>query len=118
MTPRDDLDDDPLADRSAELEARFRELERDAEIEKLRAQQGGSPGDGTSAPPRARPVPGSEDPLAKMKAALDGEEQPDAERYLLVLCPSCNAKNRMSLTKVRTQNPICGGCRASLAFTR
>ena len=121
MTPRDGDDDlDPLDDRQAEIEARFRELERDAEIERLRAQQGGGerkPG----SPPRASEAPGqAPDPLAKMKAALDREDapEPEGERYLLVLCPQCNAKNRMSLSKVRTQNPICGGCRAPLAFAR
>jgi len=122
MTPRDD-DFDPLDDRQAELEARFRELERDAEIERLRAQ-GGAPrekGQGGATPGR-----GSEasDPLAEMKERLDRdpEEAPteakEGERFLLVLCPKCQAKNRMSLTKVRTGSPICGGCRSSLSFAR
>jgi len=114
MTPRDD-DFDPLDDRQAELEARFRELERDAEIERLRGKSAAPSGE------KPRPGPGSKaaDPLADMKAALEREgDTPELERYLIVLCPHCQAKNRMSLSKVRTQNPICGGCRSPLAVTR
>lgn len=119
--PDDDLD--PLDDRQAEIEARFRELERDAEIERLRAQQGAGSGRSGPPPDGGKPAGGAPDPLASMKAALERDEapSPDAapgERYLLVLCPHCQAKNRMSLTRVRTQNPICGGCKAPLAFTR
>jgi hypothetical protein len=130
MTPRDD-DFDPLDDRQAELEARFRELERDAEIERLRAQ-GGAPrekgqGSATREKGGATPRGGSEatDPLAEMKQRLDRDpadaapvDSEEGERFLLVLCPSCQAKNRMSLTRVRTGTPICGGCRAPLSFAR
>jgi hypothetical protein len=119
--PDDDLD--PLDDRQAELEARFRELERDAEIERLRAQQGAGPSRSAPPPDAQKPTAGgAADPLASMKAALERDGAPSAEAagelYLLVLCPHCQAKNRMSLTRVRTQNPICGGCKAPLAFTR
>jgi hypothetical protein len=121
----DDFDDvdDVLDDRRAELEARFQELERDAEIERLRQQAG--------APPRERPAPDAApaaedppdgkkpsagDPLAGMKAALDTEGE--LERYLLVICPHCDAKNRMSLTRVRTAKPVCGRCKQDLSFVK
>ena len=114
----DDLDD-LLDDGRAELEARFQELEREAEIESMRQESGRS----ATPPDRATPdaedgePKGSEaDPLSEMKDALDSDEE--LERYLLVLCPGCGAKNRMSLTRVRTAKPICGRCRKDLSFTK
>lgn len=116
----DDHDElDPLDDRQAEIEARFRRLERDAEIERLRAESGRGPR--ADARPAGGSAPGVPDPLAQMKADLEreGEPRPAAgELFLLVLCPECNAKNRMSLTKVRTQSPVCGGCHKPLSFAR
>lgn len=115
----DDLDD-ILDGQQAELEARFRELEQMEELERLRQQ-----GSGNRPPPRgaasASAAPGTgqpsePDPLHDLKAALD-EDRP-VERYLLVLCPSCQTRNRMSLSKVRNQNPICGHCKEDLSFIK
>jgi len=124
----DDFDDvdDVLDDRRAELEARFQELERDAEIERLRQQAGAPPRDRQPPPagekpsagekPPAGEKPSAGDPLAGMKAALDTEGE--LERYLLVICPHCDAKNRMSLTRVRTAKPVCGRCKQDLSFVK
>lgn len=110
----DDLDDF-LDGRKAELEARFRKLEFDAEIEKLRYQSGGTPAsDDPAAPPADSDS--EPDPLADLKAALEHEQ--DSPRYLLVLCPHCNAKNRMNLVQARAKNPVCGGCKEDLAFKK
>lgn len=108
----DDLDDF-LDGRSAEIEARFRQLELDAEIARMR--QGKSPGkaDGDD-PPASSGDPN--DPLADLKAALEQEQ--DRPRYLLVLCPHCAGKNRMSLTRARTMNPVCGRCKEDLSFEK
>jgi hypothetical protein len=118
---RDEDLDDLLDDRRADLEARFRELEHEAEIERLRGQSGGS---SKKAPPAASaPEPsatgtatGESDPLADLKAAVDGSAP--LERYMLVLCPHCEAKNRLSLTKVRTLNGRCGRCKKDLSYTK
>ena len=111
--------DDPLDDDPIRLEARFRELEQDAEIEQLRASMGraqpSSPG------PKQGPV--GLDPLAAMKSALDdpapSEGTPNnpfaSEGTLIVLCPGCKAKNRVSLAKLRRLTPLCGQCKAELA---
>lgn len=114
----DDLDDF-LDGNRAELEARFEELEQEAEIERMR-REGGAP------PPRRErtaggtddreQAAGGDDPLSEMKDALDSDKE--LERYLLVLCPACDAKNRMSLTKVRTASPVCGRCKKDLSFTK
>jgi hypothetical protein len=126
----DDDIDDLLDDRKADLEARFRELERDAEIERMR---GGAPRpEGRAGPPPAEPQRPSAgaganaeppaasgakaDPLADLKAAVEGSAP--LERYLLVLCPHCDAKNRMSLGKVRTASPVCGRCKRELSFAK
>jgi hypothetical protein len=113
MDDRDDLDD-----QAAELEARFRELEQEAELEKLRSHTGASP---TPRPSDARPGQGLAeepvpDPLADLKSALDGGEP--VARFLLALCPHCGAKNRVSLARVRTGSPICGRCKKDLAAIR
>lgn len=39
----------------------------------------------------------------------------DKDRFLVVVCPSCAAKNRVSLMRIREKNPVCGACRRSLA---
>ncbi len=107
----DDLDDF-LDGRSAEIEARFRQLELDAEIARMRQQAGGkAPDDAPSSSGG-----GEEDPLSDLKAALEQEQ--DHPRYLLVMCPHCQGKNRMSLTRARTMNPICGRCKEDLSFVK
>lgn len=121
----DDLDDFLNGNR-ADLEARFRELEQEAEIERIRQESGAPP------PPKERDRsaerdrgqseqgegggPSGGDPLSEMKAALDSDGE--LERYLLVICPHCDAKNRMSLTKVRSMTPVCGRCKQELSFTK
>ena len=109
---RDDLDDLDLGgEREAKLEARFQELEREAELEKLRRKEGlGGHG------PEARPT--GNDPLSKMKAALDGEgkRRSVSTARVLLLCPSCGAKNRTNLEKLRKRLPLCGGCKKPLSF--
>jgi hypothetical protein len=118
----DDLDDFLNGNR-ADLEARFRELEQEAEIERIRQESGAPPskdGDRSAERDRSRAEQGEGgsggDPLSEMKAALDSDAE--LERYLLVICPHCDAKNRMSLTKVRTMTPVCGRCKQELAFTK
>ena len=113
-----DLDDLLDGGKRAEMEARFRELEREAEIEELRRKAGVPPGAAGDAPDpgKARRKPAAPDPLADMKAALNSDEP--LERYLLVLCPACDARNRMSLTRVRGADPICGRCKADLSFSK
>jgi hypothetical protein len=116
----DDLPDDLdelLDDRRPDLEARFQELERDAEIERIRQQTGAPPPRAqASASPSEDPPAAGDDPLSEMKDAIDSDKE--LERYLLVLCPKCGAKNRMSLTRVRTAKPICGRCKEDLSFTK
>lgn len=111
----DDDVDDILDDGRAELEARFEELEREAEIERMRQQSGAGPAPRDRAQ-RDRPGGGGSDPLAEMKDALESDGE--LERYLMVLCQGCGAKNRMSLTRVRTAKPICGRCKQDLSFTK
>ena len=108
----DDLDDF-LDGRSAEIEARFRQLELDAEIARMRGGAGGKAA-GADAPPAAHED--QDDPLSDLKAALEQEQ--DHPRYLLVLCPHCQGKNRMSLTRARTMNPVCGRCKEDLSFIK
>ncbi len=122
MTDYDDILD---GDRR-QVEERFRELEYDAEIERIRREQGAAPGAAASRGEGRGGAAAAGDPLADMKAALDGDEgsSPDeaagaaVERYVLALCPHCDAKNRVSLTKLRTGNPTCGACKEPLSFTR
>ena len=101
----DDLDF-LLNDANAALEAQFRELEAARSIDGLRNN------------PTAQPVT-PEDPLQALKEKLDsaGPAQPQTvERYVLLTCPSCKAKNRTSLEKLRRMEPKCGGCGENLAF--
>lgn len=129
----DDIDDpgdfDDFDSKEAELEARFQDLETDAELEKLRRMQG--LGD---VPPHSRKQARSpsSDPLSDMKAALEADDndpddardsarkkaapQPATRKYLLLICPACGAKNRTRLDKLRKQLPLCGGCKESLSF--
>lgn len=39
----------------------------------------------------------------------------DAARAIIVECPSCKAKNRVPLSRVKDTPPRCGGCKESLA---
>jgi ribosomal protein L40E len=137
MSPddRDDLDDFLDNGRGAELEARFQELELDAEIEQMRQEAGtdarrerdhrppqepeeaAEPAARKSAGKRhAGRKPSGSDPLQDMKDALDSEAEP--EKFLLVVCLQCGARNRMSLSRVRSLTPICGRCKAELAALR
>jgi hypothetical protein len=115
----DDLKD-VLDDQEADLEARFRELEQEAEIERLRSASGApsreqrGPAGQPAAPSAASS--GASDPLADLKAAVEGSAE--MPLYLLVLCPHCEARNRVGLAKVRTLRPICGRCKKELAFTK
>lgn len=127
----DDMDDILDGDRSR-LEARFRELELQAEVERMRREQGGAPsgGAGSSAGRSSARSTASDDadPLADMKAALGDDKKAtssapksepgaEVERYVLAICPHCDAKNRISLTRLRSANPRCGGCKQPLSFT-
>lgn len=119
----DDLDEF-LDGKRADLEARFEELEKEAEIDRMRKNAGSPPPrrERAAAPDADAPAdapadpPAGDDPLSEMKDALDGDGE--MERYLLVVCPGCKAKNRMSLTKVRTAAPRCGKCKRDLSFTK
>jgi hypothetical protein len=131
---RDDFDD-PLDDGRAELEARFQELEREAQLERLRRGQPASPPNAKGAPSPAT----APDPLAAMKGALDDlereptmkaagadsrakdaapgppEEDSARRRFVVLVCPHCGAKNRTDLDRLRRQLPRCGGCKEVLA---
>lgn len=111
----DDDFQDPLGDEAAELEARFRKLEQDAEMDDLRRKAGVPDPSPQQAPSEDAPSAGP-DPLSDLKAALDSDEP--MERYMLVICPGCGGKNRVSMTKVRTGDPVCGRCKAPLATTK
>jgi hypothetical protein len=118
---RDELED-LLDGRQADLEARFRDLEQQDEIEQLRRQAGAAPrsaGQGLSGGPTgssAQSAAKDPDPLAELKNSLDGQGIP--ERFLFVVCPHCSTKNRLSLTKVRRLTPLCGQCKKDLSFAK
>lgn len=93
-----------LGDQDEELEARFRELER-----------GGSHGQASTSP--------ADDPLADLKAEVAGERRREtarkpAQRFLVVLCPGCKAKNRVPLNRVPQDLPRCGRCSEDLVRER
>jgi hypothetical protein len=113
---RDDDLDDVLDGRKAEMEERFRELEHEEEIERLRQKSGAPPRAPRQQPDAAgHAQPAGEDPLADLKAAVDGAE---VERYVLVECPHCQGKNRVPLSKLRRANPVCGRCKKDLSFIK
>lgn len=85
----DDIDLEGELHGSSPLEERFRELERQEELEALRGQQ-----------------PGAEAPRAP------------EERFVLVLCPHCEGKNRLSLRRLLGARPRCGRCKNDLSFLR
>lgn len=91
----------------ADLEARFRELEAEEQIERLR--RGQRPGEA------ARSTGGDQvaDPLAEMKSQF--ERDAAKARSLLVICPHCGAKNRTRLSRLREAEPLCGACGQALA---
>ena len=116
----DDLDD--LLDTDFELEAKFRDLQAQSDLEQLK-------GGGRRAAPRGRPrpkeprretaaprQPRAPDPLKDLKSALDGDAP--LARYLLVMCPACKRKNRVPLERLRAALPVCGACKEDLAFVR
>lgn len=112
----DDLDD--ILNTTDELEARFRELESQVELDALRAEAEAELQGRRRPSPPPDPGPTREaDPLAAMKARLDSDG-PARVRYMTVLCPSCAAKNRVPLDRVRHQQPMCGACRTDLAYAR
>ena len=101
----DDLDF-LLNDANAALEAKFRELEAAESIDEFKHTSG------------ARPA-ASKDPLQTLKEQLASSapsEPRTTQRYVLLICPSCKAKNRTSLEKLRLMEPKCGGCGDNLAF--
>ena len=135
----DDLDD--LLGVDDELEAAFRELDAQIQLDALRrdAPRGASKKGSRPEPKGSKPDTrgATPDPLADLKSALDGQERPakggrSAERskpaegrdqapkarYLVVVCPSCGAKNRVPLDRLRERLPICGRCKTDLSFTR
>lgn len=130
----DDLGD-VLGPDEADLEARFRELEREEELARMRSGRpaGERPGEKDAArssdtasrssggPPRGERPPRGEqssddDDLADLKAAVESDAP--LERYVLALCPGCQAKNRVSLTKLRKGEPRCGRCKRDLSFSK
>lgn len=80
----------PMHDPDAELEERFRRLEQEEELDAFKAKVG------------ARPA-------SESRSSTE-------ERFFLVLCPQCNGKNRVSLTRVKSQMPRCGRCKSELWF--
>ncbi len=145
MGIEDELDD--LLDADLELEAAFRDLTAQAGLDELKRRGAGASGasagrrkasssgsaTGGSATgggrARAQSAPqgrstgagrqaqAAKDPLGDLKAALDGEARPQ-QRYLVVMCPSCSAKNRVPLERLRARLPVCGRCKTDLSFLR
>ena len=96
----------------------------------------------SKAPRRQESTDAAQDPLAQMKSELDGtapggdaqgapppsdgerreqgtredppDEQTTREAALIVICPGCKAKNRVSLARVRRLTPLCGQCKQEL----
>ncbi len=138
----DDLDD--LLNGEDELEAAFRELDAKIKMDEMRAKRGPSRGRASTSKGRTSSSSGkaerrsghgkaarAKDPLADLKAAFDGAASPkqsaapkpkpsksEGPRYVVVVCPSCSTKNRVSLGRLRTRLPICGRCKTDLSFER
>ncbi len=110
MAPDDDFID-PLGDEAAELEARFRAMEEEADLDDLRRRAGVAPGPSDVGSGADAPI--GPDPLSDLKAAIDNDGP--VETYLLAICPACQTKNRISMTRVRTGEPVCGKCKEKLA---
>ncbi len=109
-----------LNDRDDALEARFRELEREHDLNRMR--RGGDASRGGDAGRRERARAADEDPLADLKARMDGgggaRPSGEVERVVLALCPRCGAKNRIPYARVATGEPRCGACKAELIHDR
>jgi hypothetical protein len=104
MSYDDDFDPytDPLRESTDdELEKRFRDLEQQEEVEALRQRMTHEPG--AEENPRSRAHP----------RGAEAEE-----RWVLLTCPECGAKNRTSLQKLQTHLPRCGRCKAEVWFRR
>ena len=138
MAPSDGDDDVLLGDLlgetdlelELELEARFQELERQADLDaahadmseaahRARSAAPGAPWAGPRATASASP-PAAEDPLKDLKAAFEPKPDAGTKEYLLVVCPSpsCGRKNRLDRARAVTGEPRCGACGASLVFRR
>ena len=121
---------DELLRTSEELEARFRDLESQMELDEIEAEvarekrrrgttEASRTGD-KDAPQSGESV---NDPLADLKSAFETPEPPEAPskaraRFMVMICQECDAKNRVPLKKLRTQLPVCGACKRDLAFWR
>ena len=101
---------DDLFEGEDPLEAAFRDLEAELALGQLKRQRPGSP------PPTRKASSGATlDPLADLKAAVDGPAEPD---FILVRCTSCHANNRVPLKKLRQAQALCGRCGHELAVER
>ena len=73
----------------------------------------------------------AKDPLMDLKDAFDGKAASSgtstkkrrtkagpAKRYLVVVCPGCDAKNRVPLERLKKKLPVCGRCKVDLSFER
>jgi len=115
----DDLDD--LLGGDDELEAAFRELDAQLKMDELRKRGGAPRKKATTGRRKAAPKNPSGDPLKDLKAAFDGKKAPrkgPVKRYLVVVCPGCDAKNRVPLQRLRKKLPVCGRCKVDLSFER
>ncbi|MDP6946233.1 MAG: hypothetical protein QF464_18945 [Myxococcota bacterium] len=125
----DELDD--LLGEDDELEAAFRELDAQLKMDELRRQgpkrsaRKGASGGGRSTTRKNTAA----DPLGDLKAAFDGGKKTSkatkkrpakgpVKRYLVVVCPGCDAKNRVPLERLRKALPVCGRCKVDLSFER
>lgn len=120
-----DDDYDELTTR-IDLEARFRELEAEAEIERMggrRAERRPGARDAGAQRGASQRASRADDPLADLKAQFErssaraagvGAKEP-IDPWVIVLCPSCQAKNRTPLARLRRADPICGACGRTLA---
>lgn len=127
----DDINDidDLIADLDHELEARFQDLERKADLDAVRAKMAREdhaaraphrPAGGHTADLGATSV---EDPLKDLKQAFarpSASARPEAatapRELLLVLCPACGRKNRLDRRRATTADPRCGACGEALVF--
>jgi len=119
----DALLEDGLGDLDLELEARFAELERRADLADAAARAG-------SRPTAPTPTGGAADPLADLKAAFTSSAEPKAStdtgpevrEFLLVLCPdpACGRKNRLDRARALAADtsPRCGACGTALVTRR
>ena len=128
----DELDD--LLDGDDELEAAFRELDAQLKMEEMRKKGGATRGKSTSrkatgnASKKSTRANPTADPLKDLKAAFGGKQgaadkkaktrQGPVKRYLVVVCPSCDAKNRVPLERLKKKLPVCGRCKTDLSFVR